>query len=372
MALTPQSLAVALRVVAEEGQYADLETGQQSVVARLLRTSTLLVNQYAGGAPEDVRDEATVRTAGFLYDSSAQDTRGQNPLRSSGAQALLSQWHTVRLATATGVAAAPASDIGGVSGVSAQLVAVKIAEHAAVHNAHHDPPDVSEFQRVGDVQAALDSRIPEANAERIPRPPGGNNLVWKTGANGEAPAWRVDATATPGTGAVDEGARTAAAEAAAALVAHASDEDAHHEQPDVDAALDARIPADAAARIPSGNPGNNRVWKTDIAGTPDWREDAQGTGGGEGGLGTQEGIGEPRSPQYFGEAIVTPEGKVFVAGKTETHTPGTAIAELHDGDSKDPPVDTEDNEPWTFSDRGPTGTSDGDAPGYRPLLPSQF
>ena len=214
MALTPQSLAVALRVVAEEDQYTDLETGQQSVIARLLKTATLLVNQYAGGAPEDIRDESTVRTAGFLYDSSAQDTRGQNPLRSSGAQALLSQWHTVRLATATGVAAATPVDGGAVDGggASAQAVAVAIAEHAAVHNAHHDPPDVSEFQRVGDVQAALDSRIPEANVERIPRPPGGSNLVWKTGSGGEAPSWRPDATADPGTGGTDETAREAAAE----------------------------------------------------------------------------------------------------------------------------------------------------------------
>ena len=352
MALTPQSLAVALRVVAEEDQYTDLETGQQSVIARLLKTAVLLVNEYAGGAPEDIRDEATVRTAGFLYDSSAQDTRGQNPLRSSGAQALLSQWHTVRLATATGVAAAtPESTIGGrIAGVSEQLVAVKIAEHAARSNAHHNPPDTSEFQRVGDVQAALNSRIPEQNVERIPRPPGGNNLVWKTGANGEAPAWRPDATADPGTGGTDETAREAAAEVAATLVAHAADESAHHDEPDVDATLDARIPADAAARIPSGNPGNNRVWKTDIVGVPDWREDEQGTVGGDGGLGTQDGIGQPRAPRYFGEAVVTPEGKVFVAGKTETHSPGTAIAELHDGDSVDPPRDTEDNEPWGFSD----------------------
>ena len=184
MALTPAALAVALRVVAEDDQYADLPVGQQSVVDRLLRTVTLLVNEYAGGAPEDVRDEASIRVAGFMYDSPGQDTRGQNPLRASGAQALLASWHTVRLATATGVPASPEGGVdGGLSGVSETTCrGGKIAEHAAVPGAHHDPPDVSEFQRVGDVQAALDSRIPEANVDRIPRPPGGNsNLVWKSG-----------------------------------------------------------------------------------------------------------------------------------------------------------------------------------------------
>ena len=98
MALSPAQLAVELRVVGQEDFFsASLPVAQQSVITRLLATTQLLVSNYAAAAPEHIRDEAIIRVAGFLYDSPAETTRGQNPLRASGAQALLSPWHSVRL-----------------------------------------------------------------------------------------------------------------------------------------------------------------------------------------------------------------------------------------------------------------------------------
>ncbi len=68
---------------------------------RLLAVCRAHVDGYAPNAPADVANEATIRTAAWLKQSFVRlgdlrtETRstGVNPLRASGARAMLSAWH---------------------------------------------------------------------------------------------------------------------------------------------------------------------------------------------------------------------------------------------------------------------------------------
>ena len=77
---------------------------------RFIATSAALIEKYAPGAPQDVKDEATIRTSSYLFfqpaasissDSAGPfavryNTASLSPLRASGSMALLTPWKVRR------------------------------------------------------------------------------------------------------------------------------------------------------------------------------------------------------------------------------------------------------------------------------------
>ena len=108
---------------------------------------------------------------------------------------------------------------------------------------------------------------------RIPTASPGNNKVWKTNGSGVAD-WRDDATGSGGDG---NDYVTAGTYSAGSLTLTVSNQD------DV---VVTGFPTNtitsaertALGRIPTTNPGNNQVWKTDGSGVAAWRDDATGSG----------------------------------------------------------------------------------------------
>lgn len=95
MALTIAQLAGALRLGDGATNPVEPELG---IVTRLLAVSTATVTAYAGtAAPVEVRDEAAIRIAGYLYDqpTAAAGVEFASALRSSGAAALLAPWRAI-------------------------------------------------------------------------------------------------------------------------------------------------------------------------------------------------------------------------------------------------------------------------------------
>ena len=82
-----------------------------TLAARLLETSTALVERYAPGAPPAVQNEAVIRTAGWLMETPSGGIRSESvgdirtgydasrslgALRHSGAMGLLTTWRVRR------------------------------------------------------------------------------------------------------------------------------------------------------------------------------------------------------------------------------------------------------------------------------------
>ena len=90
MAVTQAQLLAALRLPDTP------DSVQSALVTRIGTVAGTVVAEYAPSAPDDVKDEATIRVAGWLYDSDPADSRGTNPLRASGAMAILSPYRVQR------------------------------------------------------------------------------------------------------------------------------------------------------------------------------------------------------------------------------------------------------------------------------------
>ena len=93
--LTVQQLAYGLRLIADTTD--TVEEPMLAVLTRTLGAATELVQDYASAAPESVQNEATLRLAGYLYDTPPSIAgASQHPLRDSGALALLSTYRVRR------------------------------------------------------------------------------------------------------------------------------------------------------------------------------------------------------------------------------------------------------------------------------------
>ena len=94
MAIEVKDLSIELRLSVDGD---DLDAAQTAVLTRLLNVGTELVDAYADGAPDSVKDEAIIRVCAYLYDvAPAMSTAPTNPLMYSGAQSLLSLWRPQR------------------------------------------------------------------------------------------------------------------------------------------------------------------------------------------------------------------------------------------------------------------------------------
>ena len=95
MAVTASDLAIELRLSVDGED--DLEEAQTTVLERLISVADSLVTAYASSAPDDVKDEATIRCAAYLFDVPAGSANApQNAMMYCGAHSLLSPWRVQR------------------------------------------------------------------------------------------------------------------------------------------------------------------------------------------------------------------------------------------------------------------------------------
>ena len=100
MAVTEAQAALHLRLVADEASYAASEYTE--LVPSPLKAAVAIIDTHAPDAPDDVKDEATLRLFGWLFDSGSfgSDERpavsSAGALIKSGAASLLKPWRVHR------------------------------------------------------------------------------------------------------------------------------------------------------------------------------------------------------------------------------------------------------------------------------------
>ena len=104
MAVDVEQLSAALRI--GDGTTPTPEP-TLSILSRLLGVGEAFVELRAPGAPDAIRDEATIRMAAYLWDQPAAGAEGRyaDAWRFSGASALVARWVIQRLGDATTEAA---------------------------------------------------------------------------------------------------------------------------------------------------------------------------------------------------------------------------------------------------------------------------
>ena len=107
MAIDLIQLSAALRI--GDGVTAP-EEPLSGILGRLLGVADAFVALYASTAPDAVKEEATIRMAGYLFDSptASGSDRYASAWTNSGAGALLSRWHIQRVADAVAILDGPA------------------------------------------------------------------------------------------------------------------------------------------------------------------------------------------------------------------------------------------------------------------------
>ena len=122
MAVSLADLAIDLRLLATPPAAGEstsvppgLEAAQVLILTRLLAVAETLVAERAPGAPDPLKDAATVALSAYLYDrpSAGAGTRFANAWANSGASELLSAYLRRRALVIGGPTAAAATEPGG-------------------------------------------------------------------------------------------------------------------------------------------------------------------------------------------------------------------------------------------------------------------
>ena len=97
--MTAARAALHLRLVADEASYTGSE--YEGLVPGPLKAAVAIVDKHAPDAPDDVKDEATLRLFGWLFDSGQWDAghpavNSAGALTKSGAAGLLRPWRVHR------------------------------------------------------------------------------------------------------------------------------------------------------------------------------------------------------------------------------------------------------------------------------------
>ena len=176
--VTLQKLAGALRI--GDGESTP-ENPEYDILTRLLSVATELVERAAPGAPEDIRDEATVRTAGYLYDQPTAGRRGgyANAIANSGAGSLLLPWREHRAGSTgpstTSTRSSSSSSSNG-SGLDTDGVNALIAPWSRAGNSEQIPANKLLLAGGGGVSATADLLIERLGTLDGPILPA--NRVW--------------------------------------------------------------------------------------------------------------------------------------------------------------------------------------------------
>lgn len=108
--VTDGQLAVLLRVATDEATVA-------APIALAIKFLSLAakesITRYAPHAPDEIHDGALIRLAGFLYDQDPTDPITTNPMRTSGAEAMLAPWRVIGVGVLTGDDGEPLPVPGG-------------------------------------------------------------------------------------------------------------------------------------------------------------------------------------------------------------------------------------------------------------------
>ena len=72
----------------------------ENILTRLLAMASAKIEVFAPDAPVAVKNEAAIRTVGWMYDSHRDDIITTSHFRSSGAENLLSEWRNITIGVA--------------------------------------------------------------------------------------------------------------------------------------------------------------------------------------------------------------------------------------------------------------------------------
>ena len=136
MAVTTEELSIALRLTADG---TGLSVAQTSILTRLMGVGDAHVELLIPNAPDDIKDECTVRLATYLYDAPiGRKDSYSNAWTNSGAGALASRWHQQAVSDGASPGASPSSIVDGID--EAAVLAL-FAPWAQVNNTDQIPAD---------------------------------------------------------------------------------------------------------------------------------------------------------------------------------------------------------------------------------------